>query len=167
MINPEALDLSALPSLPLSDRKRLPTTPCIYFAMSNGTVQYIGRAVNPRSRWSAEYHHHYKDLQPDSLIAWLEVSSSDLLPEIEKALIAWFKPPLNTGGKKVFVEPVKRVRKTKPNGKICVAILASDLDKLKALRREGEYIYMAFHRIVDNAEMYDAILKSGEVATNE
>jgi hypothetical protein len=167
MSDPESLDLTTLPSVPLRDRLKLPTAPCIYFAISNGSIQYIGRAVNPRSRWSAECHHHYKDLQPDSSIAWLEVSCSDLLPEIEKALIAWFKPPLNVSGKKVFVKPVKRVRKTKPNGKICLLVLASDLDKLKALRREGEYIYMTFHRIVEAAEMYHAIMKAGEVATNE
>jgi hypothetical protein len=28
-------------------------------------------------------------------VAWLEISETNLLPEIEKALINWFKPPLN------------------------------------------------------------------------
>ena len=71
MINPETLDLTTLPSLPLSDRKLLPVVSCIYFAMSNGIVQYIGRSKNLQQRWMT--HHHIEDLGTDSHIAWLEI----------------------------------------------------------------------------------------------
>jgi len=163
MINPEALDLSALPSLPLSDRKRLPTTPCIYFAMSNGTVQYIGKALNPRSRWSSNNHHHYQDLRSDSCIAWLEVSDPDLSAEIEEALIDWFKPPLNIHNNRILKIPnsietkqiIRGARKT-------LSIQEEDLEALKRLKRGKESLAVTLHRIVDNAEMYDAILKAGE-----
>lgn len=93
MINPETLDLSTLPSLLLSDRKQLPSVSCIYFAMSSGNVQYIGRSVNLQQRWID--HHQVKHLNKETNIAWLEISDSVLLPEIESALIQWFKPPLN------------------------------------------------------------------------
>jgi excinuclease UvrABC nuclease subunit len=93
MINPETLDLSTLPSLPLSDRKQLPTVSCIYFAMSNGVVQYIGKSTNLKDRWRR--HQRTQELSIDSCIAWIEVSNPELLTEIEKALISWFNPPLN------------------------------------------------------------------------
>lgn len=95
MINPETLDLSTLPSLPLSDRKQLPAIPCIYFAISSGTVQYIGMSKNLRNRWVN--HHRLSRLSLNSNIAWLKVSDISLMPEIENALIHWFKPPLNNG----------------------------------------------------------------------
>jgi DNA-binding Xre family transcriptional regulator len=93
MIDPKSLNLSTLPSLPLADRKQLPTVACIYFAMSNGIVQYIGQSKNLNQRWSS--HHRYDDLSSDSHIAWLELSNPELLLEVEKALIFWFKPVLN------------------------------------------------------------------------
>lgn len=93
MVNPESLDLSALPSMPLSDRKQLPNVSCIYFAMSSGVVQYIGRSVNLQRRWS--HHHQTKRLEQEANIAWLEISNPALLPQIEAALIRWFEPPLN------------------------------------------------------------------------
>jgi len=95
MINPAEVDLSALPSVPLEDRSRLPSEPCIYFAIdAAGVVQYIGRSINPRQRWVQ--HHRYKDLDDlnDVRIAYL-FADADLLPAIERALIAWFKPALN------------------------------------------------------------------------
>ena len=95
MIDPKLLDLSALPSLPLSDRKQFPAIPCIYFAMSSGRVQYVGRSENLKARWYG--HHKLKELSKDSNIAWLEVSNYELLPAIEAALIQWFEPPLNRG----------------------------------------------------------------------
>lgn len=96
MLNPNDLDVSALPSIPLSDCRDLPSIPAIYFAMSSGTIQYIGMSKNLRKRWVN--HHHKKHLDLDADIAWIEVSNLDLLPQIEAALIQWFKPPLNIAG---------------------------------------------------------------------
>jgi hypothetical protein len=93
MINPESLDLKALPSMPLSDRRNLPIISCIYFALSSGKVQYIGRSANLQQRWIQHHRQQYLDI--NSNIAWLEISNIDLLPQIEAALIEWFKPPLN------------------------------------------------------------------------
>lgn len=86
----------ALPFVPLEERSQLPATPAIYFAIDMaGTIRYIGRSTNPQQRWLQ--HHRYGDLSRIGgiRIAWLNVSSPDLLPEIEKALIKWFRPPLN------------------------------------------------------------------------
>lgn len=104
MINPETLDLSSLPSLPLSDRKQLPAISCIYFAMSSGTVQYIGRSKNLRNRWM--FHHRQSQLDSNSSIVWLEVGNPALLPDIEADLIQWFKPPLNV----IKKDPTKVIR---------------------------------------------------------
>jgi putative transcriptional regulator len=95
VINPATIDPLALPSLPLCERSQLPTTPCIYFAVdAQGVVQYIGRAINLRTRWQA----HGKGVELGAIagirIAYLQ-TDLNLLSEIEAALIAWFRPPLN------------------------------------------------------------------------
>ncbi len=48
-----------------------------------------------------------------------------------------------------------------------LSIQEEDLEALKRLKRGKESLAVTLHRIVDNAEMYDAIMKAGEVATNE
>jgi len=96
MINPSNLNLSTLPSVPLEDRSQLPQSPCIYFAIDSlGTVQYIGRSVNPKNRWAS----HSKTTELNALdqvrIAYMFVDDANLLTPIENALIAWFNPSLN------------------------------------------------------------------------
>ncbi len=63
-------------------------------------------------------------------IAWLEVSEPELLPEIEKALIEWFEPPLNRAS--IFSEVGKntsRVQTVLPN---------EALEKLKVIAKEQD-----------------------------
>ena len=161
MFNPESLDLSALPSVLLKNRLMLPKISCIYFAMSDGTIQYIGRSTNLYQRWAA--HHRYNDLHPDSHIAWFEFSDSSLLPEIERALIAWFKPPLN--GKISRGNPPKSSIETiyVASGKLkTLSVQLEDLETLKQLQRLNEHsLAVTFHRIIEQAKMYDAISKAG------
>jgi hypothetical protein len=97
MINPSEICPDSLPSVAIDDRKKLPETPCVYFAIdSNNVIQYIGRSVNPRQRWAR--HHRTPQLVElgGVRISYLEISNSELLPEIEKALIDWFTPSLNS-----------------------------------------------------------------------
>lgn len=96
MINPETLDIKALPWLPLEEKSAFPKKPAIYFAIdSQGTVQYIGRSVNVHQRWGN--HHKYGVLSKIERIkiAYLFVDTVELLPKIETALIEWFDPLLN------------------------------------------------------------------------
>lgn len=96
MINPKTIDLSSLPSLPIEQRKNLPVAAGIYFAIDSlGSVQYIGRSANIKQRWLN--HHRSSELQEVDRVklAWIEVSDCSMLPEIESALIEWFKPILN------------------------------------------------------------------------
>lgn len=96
MIDPQSLDLSALPWIPLDATAGFPAKPGIYFAIdSNGVIQYIGRSKDVRTRW--KNHHRFDDLQAIGgiKIAYLFFDAPELLPEIESALIAWFDPPLN------------------------------------------------------------------------
>lgn len=61
MIEPQTLDLSQLPWLPLDARSAFPRNPAIYFAIDGqGIIQYIGRKVDPKARWAN--HHRYEDL---------------------------------------------------------------------------------------------------------
>ncbi|MEO1444981.1 MAG: helix-turn-helix domain-containing protein [Cyanobacteria bacterium J06635_11] len=99
MINPSGLQLDTLPWLPLDARSAFPRQPAIYFAIdSKDSVQYIGRSIDPRQRWSQ--HHCYEQLSDMSgvRIAYLFVDA-DLLTSVETALIEWFDPPLNVLGK--------------------------------------------------------------------
>jgi hypothetical protein len=99
MIKPSELDLSSLPWLPLNAVLAFPRQPAVYFAIdSQHRVQYIGRSVDPKTRWSK--HHCYKQLNSIGgiCIAYLFIESSELLPEVEQALIQWFRPPLNIAG---------------------------------------------------------------------
>jgi CopG-like RHH_1 or ribbon-helix-helix domain, RHH_5/GIY-YIG catalytic domain len=95
MIDPESINLMALPSVALEERSQLPSTPCVYFAIDSlGAVQYIGRTINLNQRWIQ--HHRYVQLSKMEAvrIAYL-FSDVDLLPSIEAALIKWFQPSLN------------------------------------------------------------------------
>lgn len=95
-VKPEAIDLAALPSLPLEQRSCFPQVSCIYFAIDSlGVIFYIGRTGNLCRRWCD--HHRIGQLkQIEGIkIAWLQVSEPSLLPEIERAMIRWFTPVLN------------------------------------------------------------------------
>jgi hypothetical protein len=48
-----------------------------------------------------------------------------------------------------------------------VSMLKTDLIELKKLKRPNESLTLALHRLIEQAAMYDAIMKAGEVATNE
>jgi hypothetical protein len=98
MIDPKLINLSALPSVSLGNRKHLPQTAGIYLAIDAAeTVQYIGRSVNLRQRWSSHHQSSALDIITGVRIAWFEISESSLLPQIEQALIEYFNPPFNVG----------------------------------------------------------------------
>lgn len=108
MINPSAVDVAALPSVPLADRNALPAEPCIYFAIdAQGVVQYVGRSVNPKQRW--RQHHRYEDLSVMSgvRISYLFVDS-EVIDATERALISWFNPPLNR--RKILIDEAPQKR---------------------------------------------------------
>lgn len=86
-----------LPSLPLTERHKLPNLPAVYFAIAEaGEVLYIGRSKKLVARWAV--HHRYVELKTigNVRIAWLHCSDESLLPEIEGALIKYFIPTLNS-----------------------------------------------------------------------
>lgn len=104
VITPESINIASLPSLALNDKKNLPSVSAIYLVLEGETIIYIGLAKNLYSRWR-NYHQKMKHLRTRKTslkIAWLECSDSDLMPAIEKALIAYFHPELN--GKKTAEE---------------------------------------------------------------
>lgn len=115
MIDPKSINLSSLPSLPLSQHSKLPAVPGIYFAVDSfDVIQYIGRSVNLKQRWLA--HHRKKQLEQMGSVQliWLEVGEPSLLPEIEDALIAWFNPPLNSVWKPLELNPGSSKPPSKP-----------------------------------------------------
>lgn len=94
-------------------RSHLPITPCIYFAIDcQGIIQYIGRSVNPCQRWTQHHRLSQLEVMEGVRIAYLSVDNPDLLPEIERALIEWFAPPLN--GYRDNSEAMTRISATIP-----------------------------------------------------
>lgn len=95
MINPANIQIDELPSVALEDKKHLPEVSCTYFAIdTQGVIQYIGQTKNLNRRWMS--HHKRTHLSGGGIkIAYLDCPT-ELLEEIERALIDWFKPPLNT-----------------------------------------------------------------------
>ena len=89
VIDPKNIDLAELPSVSLEDKNLFPEKPAIYFCVDeNDTIVYIGRSINPRSRWSN--HHRYYDLIDIGKIrvCFLLLGNLDSLPEIEDDMIA-------------------------------------------------------------------------------
>jgi hypothetical protein len=95
-LDPAQIDVTALPSVQLQDRRLLPNSPAIYFVLDAASnVQYIGRAKSLCIRW--QVHHRLTDFRKiaNVYIAYLAISDVTLLPQIERALIEYFDPPLN------------------------------------------------------------------------
>jgi excinuclease UvrABC nuclease subunit len=108
MFSPDTIDLKALPWLPLDEKASFPKRPVIYFAIDSlSQIQYIGRSVNCRQRWSD--HHRYQDLTDigNIRIHFLFIDSPELLDKIEYALIEWFNPSLNIQLKHLHFESKK------------------------------------------------------------
>lgn len=94
-----------LPSILLSDRKRLPSCACIYFVIEDQTILYIGRSKNLANRWIA--HHKLNELllrKSEIKIAWFEVESVRSVARLEEFLIEYIKPVLNQ--KNTLSDPV-------------------------------------------------------------
>lgn len=121
MICPASVDPLSLPSVLLSDRRKLPAAAGIYFAIDNrGAVQYIGLSTNICGRWNA--HHRFKHLTEleGVRISYL-LCEDKLLENVERALIAYFQPPLNRSLHS------KRKFEAKDGGKVAVLRLTEEL----------------------------------------
>lgn len=91
MVVIEAVDPAALPSMPLSERKRFPEVACVYFVYdTDGVLQYIGRTGRLRRRWLSHHREEWADR-----VAWLETGAAEDQIGIEEALIQHFRPLQN------------------------------------------------------------------------
>lgn len=142
--NPTEVDLNTLPWLPLEEKSAFPSRTCIYFAIDSiGIVQYVGRSVNARKRWSK--HHKYEVLLGlgGVKIAYLFVDVPESLLEIEKVLIKYYDPPLNIVGRakiekpstsdpmKSFAISLKQLSKTLKSIIYTSQIIRKQLDEIK------------------------------------
>ena len=89
------IDITQLPWVSLENHSQLPAISAVYLAIDgNDIVQYIGRSVNLRKRWTD--HYIRADLSGcDSVrIVYVE-AEPELLDDLEAALIGYFEPILN------------------------------------------------------------------------
>lgn len=130
-IDPGSVKLSALPSLPLADRRQLPNCAAVYLVLEGENVIYVGQSTSLILRWQG--HDKLKQLKSrgaEIRLAWLECNDPTLLRSIEAALIQWFKPELNrfypklkqphlTSEKTGIKKRIKRYAHNKNTGKFC------------------------------------------------
>ena len=111
----ENIEINKLPSVDFEDRNQLPEVSGIYFAIdSNDNIQYIGRSINIRQRLKTHNRKQQLSNMSGIRIAYLEVSDTSLLDDIEQALINYFDPYLNGTGnyRKNKYEPDKVIIST-------------------------------------------------------
>ena len=90
------IDPLTLPSLCLLQRKQLPSICAVYFVLYENEVIYVGKSNALMQRWST--HHRLKELNSLSgevRIAWLICDNPQFLDQLEKLMIAHFKPWMN------------------------------------------------------------------------
>ena len=95
-MNATDIDPLTLPSLCLSQRKQLPSICAVYFVLYENEVIYVGKSNALMQRWST--HHRLKELNSLSgevRIAWFIVDNPQFLDQLEKLMIAHFKPWMN------------------------------------------------------------------------
>lgn len=129
--------LEQLPSIDFEDRNQLPEVAGIYFAIdSNDNIQYIGQSMNIRNRLRT--HNRKQQLSELSgvRIAYLEVSDTSLLNDIEQALIDYFDPFLN--GTSNY-----RRNKYKPDRVVVSTYLTQDVKDAFARKCEAEGMSIA------------------------
>ena len=112
-MNTAAIDPLKLPTISLSQRKHLPPVCAVYFVLHENEVVYIGRSNVLKQRW--ESHHRLKEfnsLPGEVRVAWLICDSPEFMDELEKLMIAQFKPWMNgssveyaTPRKTIYLEP--------------------------------------------------------------
>lgn len=88
------IDFHTAPFLPIADRLALPDVSCVYAAISQDKILYIGATMNLRRRWAS--HTKLTSLQGYSgvRIHYIEAPIEDLA-NLEIDLIARFEPVLN------------------------------------------------------------------------
>jgi hypothetical protein len=89
----------ALPKVDITELRKLPAKPGVYFALFNDQLLYIGiTSVSLKQRWAR--HHRHGDLSSVKgvQIAYLVSSCTfEQLQEIERGLISLLNPVLNNG----------------------------------------------------------------------
>lgn len=115
--NPKVINVSELPSSLITNRGSLPSVASVYLVIdTSGKVRYVGQAKDLRRRWSAHNKaYEFGLLGVGVRVAWIEISDTALLSEIEKALIRHFLPDLNVRHKKLLIKRAKRMLVAKQN----------------------------------------------------
>jgi hypothetical protein len=104
------IDPWALPSMPLESFEGFPDCPCVYFALKEEIVLYVGKTVaGLASRWRS--HHRLQQLMDEGnvMISWMELRLPDSeLQRIERQLIEHLCPTLNATRVKPSVDRGKK-----------------------------------------------------------
>lgn len=96
LYSPETIDLSSLPSIPLTETKKLPACRALYFVLDGAqTVYYIGQTSNLFGRWRNHHLMHYFREIATPCIAWLSLSETEGIKELEIKCIDYFSPLFN------------------------------------------------------------------------
>jgi hypothetical protein len=91
--------IERLPSYPLIHRAGLANCPCVYFAIADGAVWYVGQTSMLQARWQSSSYPFYQLCEfPDAVICWFLCNNKKLRLCLERALISHLNPTLNGNG---------------------------------------------------------------------
>ena len=110
VMNIKTINIPLLPNLTIDKKRELPTISGIYFVFSQSELLYIGRTTNLQSRWLG--HHRLSDFKSkkEVRIYWLEVLEVEILRNLEKQAIKFFKPCLNSQREKGEMDAIFQCR---------------------------------------------------------
>jgi hypothetical protein len=95
MITLKTINISDLPSLPLSRNAELPAVPAVYLAIDEGVVLYVGESSKLSQRWRCHEMRLHIPNWERCQIAWLEVPERRERLRIEAWLKKKYRPQLN------------------------------------------------------------------------
>jgi hypothetical protein len=98
MSNRKVVDLTLLPSVPLSEKRHLPSETGVYFVIDgDGIVRYVGASLNIKKRFSSHNKAETFRNMGEVVVAYARVEAA-LLKPVEQLMIHCFKPQLNEVG---------------------------------------------------------------------
>lgn len=139
MLEPPEIDIKTLPWFPLEQYRSFPRIPALYFVLDDAfNVLYIGRTLSLHSRW--RQHHRMQDYasSPGLRVAWMFVTDPALLPALEKACIAFFRPRDNRYKRPVLTRPHRKPGPPSKLGPLANTHVYIPVDLLEWAKRQPE-----------------------------
>lgn len=148
----EIINLNTLPSLPLSDKHKLPNCSAVYIVHDNGQWLYVGSTKSLTRRWLQHNQCAALSAYSSPVISWQETPEYNLR-EVESSIIERYQPLLNRqwlsgfntvilrsiGGALMVTIPQKIVRQEglQAGDEVRIAVMVGHVITVKPQRAKG------------------------------